>query len=261
MRVSTGTPQASSKPDKPAEPPESPEVAAFASGTIELKLAHVYIGAAGVAIALILVWGLAYNIGASQKQQEMEARYSLDPNVPPIIEPLDQTITHSDPTAGPGVAQATPRREPQAATSGETRSRPDRQNSVVSTPPSQGLVLISTGRSTSDPRQPEFNYLELIGSAYAVPTEEAEQLIGYLAQNGLEAVGLPTVDQATGTVNNPPRYRISLLSGAVPVGQYGASASERQALEQRVAELGRVWSRQLGGSSNLSQPLWRKYSP
>jgi len=234
-----------------AEPPEGD--GGYGSTTVEIAKAHLYIAGLAAVVVVILVWGIAYNLGADQKQRELEARYSLDPNVPPIIEPLDQELSYQDPTGGPGTApQSTPGAgSTQTNTGSQTAARPQTSTS--------GLILVSSGTRDSDPRQEGFNYLELIGTAYAVPQDEARRLIEFLAQNGLQAVAFPVIDTQTGRVNNPLRYRVSLLSGAVE--RFGATRAERQALEARVAELGRTWSRQMGGSTNLAQPLWRKYSP
>lgn len=245
VRVSSG-PQAEPQAAA-AEPPEGD--GGYGTTTVEIAKAHLYIAGLAAVVIVILVWGIAYNLGADQKQRELEARYSLDPNVPPIIEPLDQELSYQDPTGGPG---ATPRTGSEPTNTGsQTVARPSASTN--------GLILVSSGTRDADPRQEGFNYLELIGTAYAVPQDEARRLVDYLAQNGLQAVALPVIDTQTGRVNNPLRYRVSLLSGAVE--RFGATRAERQALEARVAELGRTWSRQMGGSTNLAQPLWRKYSP
>ncbi len=235
----------------PAEGGAPPEV--------RIPLNALYLGAAGLIAAMILVWIGGVSWGRSSERTRLLPQIQATP--PSVTDPL-----RTDANRGAGEASglpALPKRdaaslkppvEPRPAPAGEPRD--------AGTP---GAILGATGELAMDPRQPGFNYLALA----TLPREEAFRAVRFLSENGMDAMAAP-VDRGSATGNNPSRdpgsvrgvpYQVIVLRGFPGGDQFGQFASDRQRLEAEAARLGSVWQREHRGASNFSRPGWQKYQP
>jgi len=87
-----------------------------------------------------------------------------------------------------------------------------------------------------DPRQPGSNYLLVV----RLPGEAAFHAASYLTNNGVPAAALPVrsdLDPVRALENNADHH-VVVLEG-IPPGQFSQRAAWRDALQNRVAEIGR----------------------
>ncbi|MDX2148231.1 MAG: hypothetical protein SFZ23_11985 [Planctomycetota bacterium] len=236
--------------------------------------------AVGAAIALsVLVWLIAFRAGQSQKQRELEpflqATVPVDPLAqetgarqeagrpdtgrpdtgaakapPPRPGPPRATTSNSSPAkAGPVAGQPTPRTPDRANEAGgdsrvrSTDGRPAEPPPLNLTPDTSGRgpILVAGGTLASDPRIAELNYYVI----ERLPLEEARNVIEFLADAGVQAIGSPEGD----------RIVIIAVPG-ITRDDYRANSAYRQWLEARIAELGKLWQREHRGNSDFSRPLW-----
>ena len=234
---------------KPAPAPEPPagdeRVRQFGSasvrgGSVRLPISYLYIATAAVALALILVWAVAFKMGGQATERRLgdEMARALPPTIDPLIEPGPANAAPKITTPKPAPVEARREQRPPPAQAGPS-------------------VLTSSGPVPEDPREPGLNYLVLESN---MPRDEAERLVAFLSGNGHDAIGVPMLDQEGRPTNNPARYRIVLTRG-FPGRGFSASASTRDSILSEVTRLGATWQQDFKGSTRLSSPQWTKYTP
>jgi hypothetical protein len=124
---------------------------------------------------------------------------------------------------------------------------------LTAAPGGQGTIISAVGMLATDPREAGLNYLALA----TLPRADAEAAIAFLAQNGLQVIGVP-VDRARAATNNPGPARLYALPG-LSRDEFRGPAKE--AMERAVTRLGAVWQREHRGSSNFARPGWEKFQP
>ncbi|TVQ61218.1 MAG: hypothetical protein EA378_09375 [Phycisphaerales bacterium] len=243
-------------------------------GRVQAPVAYLYLSLAAVLAVLFLVWTAAYSMGRHDERSGYRDRLAADRDEGPLVsDPLNQVADRGSsgrtgstppppvdrPVTGGRSGEArqpttTPREEPRPPTRTEASPAPG-----GSPAPATGATAILTpgGGVASDPRESGLNYLVIASN---VPQEEASRLPAFLDEFGIPAIAVPNLDRSGRPANNPPRYTVVVLQG-VPGNQFSARAEERRRLEQRIAQLGRVWQRERGGSTDFRDPLWSRYNP
>jgi hypothetical protein len=221
-----------------------------------LRVQPWVVGAAGFAcLALLLVvWLAAFRRGEAKTVKER-------------VEPL---IARDGPKTTPGqLSNANPPSIPPAL---ETVQLPPtlpnettlpKAGAVVQEPaapapagPEAGRFMLARGWGGADPREQGLNYLALV----VLSKEHARDAVDFLAKNGVLAFAIP-LDIDGGAPKNPPQDAYRVYAGpGVTSQQYKANDPAMGRLERRVAELGRVWSREHRGPSDFRSPGWVKFA-
>ncbi len=244
--------------------------AEIVDGRVHAPVAYLYLTLAGVLAVFFIVWTAAYSLGRHDERAGYRDRLAAERDEGPLVsDPLNQVADRGSP-ARSGSPPATDRPVTGGRTTEPTRQTPppprEEPRAPVRTDPGAGQpapapgptsVLTARGPVASDPREGGLNYLVIASS---VVQEEALRVPGFLEEFGIPAIAVPNLDRSGRPANNPPRYTVVVLQG-VPGNQFSARAEERRRLEQRIAQLGRVWQRERGGSTDFRDPLWSRYNP
>lgn len=260
-----------------AKPHLKPSLLAAASSgrTITLPALVPFLTVVLALGAIITTWIIAYGRGSSNKERELQ----------PILQATRPTVT--EPGIGPGTglttglngpdnsragssagSKASAGTSPNAAQAQKTAQKPNANPSNTNTsasiaplaalqasPPTQAAILTSSGWKTVEIREVSMNYLNIATLKHV----DAASAIHYLAQNGLEAFGVPLASGSQrGNTSPPATYRIFVLPG-ISSEQYRARQSVMTNLEASVARLGRQWSRDQKGASDFRSPQWTKF--
>ncbi|QQS10214.1 MAG: hypothetical protein IPK69_06235 [Phycisphaerales bacterium] len=219
--------------------------------TMLLPRNALWIGIAGIAIAIVLVWVIAYSMGRKDTEKELIG-FTPPPDTNSIKEPGDLDPGTS-PKPIPNQQKPQPPIQPQG--NGETQPKPP-QN----LPPSASPILTHAGTQLADPREPGSNYLALA----ILTREKAEDAIAFLAQNSVKAFALP-LDPASSRSNNADpsqdRYRLYALPGFPGGKDYSRSQAQRTELVRTLNDLGTRWQRERRGTSNFRSSNWERFDP
>ena len=217
-----------------------PEEPVAVEGGVHLSMSRVYMSIALIALALVLVWAMAYKSGVEYGKRDME---SLLPNKSMVLPPNEfQSGTNP---------------ENQLSTEGAV------DNSVTEPPrvpakPAQA-VMTAQGYQDADPRVPGSNYLQLA----TLSTEQAASAVIFMNENGIAIIGVPVVDSQVRAGNNPSRYTLYSLGLEVPGGaEFRAMETQRNEHRREIARLGEQWQRERRGGSDFaeSKTQWVKYN-
>lgn len=236
--------------------------AMLSGGVVRLRANMLYLLAAAWLLSLLAVWLVGNWWGATGKEKEL-ARF------------MQQGPTPTDPlapgtgAAGPGrpVGVGTPDTSPPPANKPAPKpitpivpgpvAKPPSTPAATTGDPSQSPYIVATGRAGRDPRTAGLNYLVLA----TVPEEEAARAVRFLADNGLNTVGVPAAEvdrRAPGAKD--PRYRLVVLTG-ITGAEYRDASPVRTRLEADVRRLGQTWQQDHRGSTNFGRPGWEKFQP
>jgi hypothetical protein len=266
---------AGSPPSRPRIEVISPDAVREASSprrtkdVIALKTNAVYIGIAVILLAIAIVWILAYNAGSKAKSAELKEFLQepapRDPLAAGTSEGVKPVPTTREEPAAPKKTTPPPRspeRQPPTPTQTPTQSpsQPKTANRAPNlpqplaevAPEGSGSILVPGGRVARDPRPGGYNYLIV----ERLPPADAERAIKFLADNGIQCVGVP-VDRAAGAGNNPLLYQVVALAGLTRE-QYRDNAG-RDALEAEVKRLGEIWQKEQKGTSRFAKPQWVRF--
>lgn len=232
-----------------AEPPTFRE--RLSAHTMLLPRNALWIGIAGIAIAIVLVWVIAYSMGRKDTEKELIG-FTPPPDTNTIKEPGDL-----DPGTSPKPIPNPPRTLPpnQPPSNPETQPKPPQ-----APPPSTSPILTHAGTQLADPREPGSNYLALA----ILTREKAEDAIAFLAQNSVKAFALPLDPAASRSNNVDPsqdRYRLYALPGFPGGKDYSRSQAQRTELVRTLNDLGTRWQRERRGTSNFRSSNWERYDP
>jgi hypothetical protein len=205
---------------------------------ISIPLNVILIGAAGLITLGVFGYLIAWQLGNSNgKAREQRLLDQLAPNEQAVVDPLVKDLPVNGALLGTNAPTTAPAQAPA---------------------PRTGVFVVAGGRRSVDPRQAGFNYLQIAGAAAKIDLAEAERVVGYFDRSGLEVVCVPVDRRGSGS-NNPRYFDVFVLQG-VPSDQFTARKQERQDLERRVEQLGRVWQREHKGTTDFSSTLWAKHA-
>lgn len=182
--------------------------------------------------AVAATWYAAFRYGRDQAARELVPKESgvpkgadlgaganTQPTGPLVPQPEQPT------TPEPAVPTPTPADEPDSAALGE------------------------------DPRQPGMNYLHIVTLTW----RDAEQAVAYLNRNGVKAVAIPArkVDPKGARDKNAPH--LIFAAEAIPSDRFKASATQRNALIEKVKRIGQRFRKEEKGASDFAEPYWAAY--
>jgi hypothetical protein len=233
--------------------------AMLSGGVVRIRANMLYLLVAGWLLSLLAVWLVGNWWGASSKARELEPLLQRGPTP---TDPLSTATSAPASNRPVGVATATP-----TEGSKPSASRPITPivpgpvvNQSLAGPTAdsaQSPYIVAAGRAAQDPRTPGLNYLVLA----TVPEDEAVRAVRFLADNGLNAVGVPVAEvDRRGTPAKNPRYRLVVLTG-ITAAEYREASPVRTRLEADVRRLGQVWQQEHRGSTNFGRPGWEKFQP
>ncbi|MEO1008191.1 MAG: hypothetical protein AAFX79_06470 [Planctomycetota bacterium] len=224
---------------------------------VQIPLVSVYVGVTVLAILVIGVWTLAYQLGKDHAEQRFARLDTAGATPQPLLDPLQvdegapgaertpesASGTIADPTRG-GAIPVDPTRSAEPPRAAE-RTRIE--------PPAAGSDPADGSRASApsvlvDVRKPDHNYLKL---ASGMARERAVGLAEHLARSGVPAMA---IDEGRG--------RFGLYSSlGVPGERFRSTLQERNEHEQRVRRLLAAAPDEAGGSYDLRDPFWARYRP
>ena len=208
-------------------------------GGIHLSMSRVYLIIAVFALALVVVWAVAYRTGTEFGKSQMDGLITK-----PLVLPPSDSVSSVDNAASTNT-------DPLPS---ETVTQPPRSPAK----PSQA-VMTAQGYQERDPRVPGSNYLQLA----TLSTEQAADAVIWMTEQGMPVIGVPVVDSSVRAGNNPSRYTLYSLGLAVPGGgQFKAMESQRNQHSKQIATLGAQWMKERRGGSDFSESKtqWVKYN-
>lgn len=211
--------------------PESPAAGwytTFLGGRrITLSMNLLLISAFAGVMMLIGAWMAGSSMARKESEREYEA---FRRNLPPS-------------EVGQNQAQDTP-----------TNPKPENRPAAGPGGPKPGPAVpdYQPKAPAQDPRQVGFNYLRLGDTSQT----DAEGLVKFLSDNGVEAFALKLDTGGSGAKNQPPLYRLYALPGYV--GGEETSAA-REALKQKVRGLAPLWRRDHRGGLDFSSAYIEKF--
>ncbi|MCW5775713.1 MAG: hypothetical protein KIS87_04625 [Phycisphaeraceae bacterium] len=221
------------KPTPTPEPPRDQPHQAFSltGGEVRVPTSYALVALAAVLGLIIGAWTIGFRSGESSARDEALRRELAiqGPATDPTLSPTTQRQTD------------TPRQQPRQSDTPTTQRQ---------TPGGAAAVLGPTGVSSSDPRQPQTNYLRLA----TLPQDDAVSAIAFLNDRGFQAFAV--IDPRTRSGNNPPRYALYAAAG-FPSDGFRASEAERARLRSEALRLGQAW-RAAGGVSNFADAGWER---
>jgi len=216
-------------------------------GVLSMSVYAAYLAVAAVLALAVVVWVLAYNSGRRGAEHDLASRFQQD--LPPgVTDPRSLVATPRDP-----LQDAPPSRD-------EARpSRPDQTPKAgLPTPARPGEIITPSGSLAADPRAPRLNYQVL---AYAVPLDEALDMVTLLGKNGLDVIGVPVkVDRPGSGDNNAPLYKVVVGQGLTSE-QYKSNDPLRARQEAEVRRLGAMWKASKRGRGDLGSTYWENLKP
>lgn len=223
------------------------------SGRVTLPAAALYGIATGVLLLAFLIWTIAFQAGRQSGKQEAIDQFNRGLSRSP------DPLLGGGPAAGAGQQAGSQASQPtrQANRTAGAQTGGDRASGVNGSQASagSGRWLTVRGWIASDPRKTGHNYLKL---ATAMPGEEAERAIAFLAARGVEAMGV-RVDAPAGSANDSGPVDLYSLGLAVPSEQYRAMESARDRHQQLVARLGAEWMARHRGTVDFARTVWERY--
>lgn len=213
-------------------------------GGVHVGMPRVYMLIALVALALVLVWAMAYNSGVREGKAQME---SLIADKPLVLPPLGQLENTED--RGSSV---------ETVNLGESGVGGLGEPPRVPARPAQA-VMTAQGYRDMDPREPGYNYLQLA----TLSAEQAADAVLFMNDHQMAIIGVPVVDSGVRAGNNPSRYTLYSLGLAVPGGsEFRAMQGQRTEHKRVIARLGERWQKERRGGSDFgeSKTQWVKYN-
>jgi len=202
--------------------------------SITMPVSRLWIGGIlGVAAVIAVIWiSVTWAFQAGKESQDLSPY--LDDAGPIVTDPL------VDPLAEPG------------AMSGHASRTPPNVASQGATPPP--VISPPKPQIPDDTRVAGHNYLQL--TSY-VERQEALAAAAFLTEAGVPTI---PVGMDTGQVNgnNREKYLLIALEG-IPGDQFKALADRRAQIRRRVQELGRIWTKEHGGTHSFHDPQWAKH--
>jgi len=239
--VKIDRPRVRPEPHEPVDRIRQVGEASVVGGTVKLPISYLYIGLAAIALALILVWAVAFKLGGNATERDLvQDRPRPMPTITtdPLNEPEPRT-------------QALPPPDPIRTIEQELQDQPAQPVTTG------GSILTAAGRVAADPREPGLNFLVIESN---MERGEAERIVAFLTSNGQPAIGVPMLDQGGQPTNNPHLYQIVLARG-FPGRGFGESKPVRDSIVSEVTRLGTTWQREFKGSTRFASPQWTKYTP
>lgn len=233
----------SARPSRSNEPrADGPGVWAGLQRTFTVNLGGVLLAVAGVVGLMFIIWSLAWRRGYTYA----DAKAVRELGNPAVQDPLKQPAIRVNPDLlgrDQGRAEAAkpaskPAPAPSAGGSAGAGTQP--------TPPAPG----------TDPRQAGVNYLTL---ASQLDKETATAAAAFLTQNGCPAFAI-AVDRSGRAVKNGSQFAVYAARGFAG-DEFRAKKAEREALEEQVRRLGKVWQKEHRGGTDFSQTFWQKHAP
>ena len=219
-------------------------------GVVAMSVYGAYLALAGVLAVTVIVWVVAYNSGRRAAEHEMASRIQAD--LPPgVTDPRTLVQPPRDPLQDAPVRgeQPVPRPEPSPSKASLTPSRVALGRDDIITP---------GGSLASDPRTPKLNYQ---GLAYALPQDEAREMVIFLGKGGLDVIGVPVkVDRTGSGDNNSPLYKVVATLGLTS-DQYKNNDPLRARQESEVRRLGQLWKKSKVGRGPLDPTYWENLKP
>lgn len=197
--------------------------------SITVNVVWVWLALAGVLAALLGVWSIAYWRGGSEARERLARYEPAETNVPPVAAPKPNVPNKPVPTLDKPVG---------------TSKLP----APAETSPKQGTQ--TPAAPASDTRQVGFNYLLC---ASGLEKSAAEGAAGYLTQNGVPAIAVPTSKGGS-------KYTVYTLLG-IPSGSLDDQLKVRNDHKAEVTRLGKQWRKDHPGASDFSDAYWEKYKP
>lgn len=237
------------------------------SGRISLPAAAIYGLITVVLILLFAVWTIAFQVGRQSGKQEAVDQFNrgLPRGPDPLLAQADGGLVlgGGDDRANGSVNGMAGGGD--AGGAGITRERGTQASSAA------GGMLTARGWIEEDRRRVGHNYLKL---ATAVPVEEAERAIAFLAARGVEAMGVATNSESaveggaqggndSGPSDSGPsgvdRVDLYSLGLAVPSERYRAMADARERHQQLLSRLGSEWMARHRGTVNFARTGWELF--
>ena len=246
-----------------------------ALGVVRVPRRNIYLAISLVLLLLLLAWVGGYVTGVRTERREQARSLAggtgdlliSDPigqgdDFTEAPEPEDATLPRPNRgSAGSSSSGGSPVVIRQGTTSGSTALPPP--GSPLTDPAAiaatgSGPVITSRGMVQQDPRVPGVNYLHLARMTYA----HALDAVAYLAENGVEAIGVP-LDPGARAGNNRGQYLVVSVEVPVPGSQFGEMAGERRRHQDEVARIGQRWRTERRGVASFaaSQTVWARYAP
>lgn len=241
---------------KPGLAAREAEAARAPEPFLRVKMSVVYLAVAGVFAIALLVWVVAYTRGKATGAADSERKLGVlnqpaQPTGDPLNTPGDrspETINQSTPPApaDPKKAATKPARSPaaQAPTPGSTLT-------ALQVAAGTGDILTPAGRTTTDPRIPDFNYFALA----TLTEEDGADAIAFLARSGLESFAVP--NKGDRRASSGRKTVVLIAARGITAEQYKKDPIKTQ-LETTSRNLGTAWKKQ-GGSVDFGQAYWQKY--
>lgn len=243
FRVSPGG--APSRSVAPSDPGGGPGWWQMGARTVRLPVGYLFV-AAGVALALTVV---GYFIGYKRAEQDARAQRAREGQalVDSSLDPLNGGIgsgaplaqTQSTPVTGAPAPGGTRQSQPQQQPAGQPPQQP-RQPSGGQAPPATRPSDLER-----DPRVAGMNYLIIA----RLGPDEARKAAAYLQANGVDVAVIPT---------NSERFREVIATRGFAAGE--VTGPERQRLESRIKELGRLYRLQERGPTDFSDMYPKRFS-
>jgi len=182
--------------------------------------------------AVATTWYVAYRFGQDQAAKDLVPK---EPGVPKA----------ADLAAGGGVQPSDPQ-----ADAPDRELAPQPGNPVPAAP-----ILPIDVALGDDPRQPGMNYLHIVTLTW----RDAEQAVAFLNRSGVRAVAIPArkVDPKAARDKNAPH--LIFAAEAIPSDRFKASATQRNALIEKVKRVGQRFRKEEKGASDFAEPYWAAY--
>lgn len=233
--------QAAAPPSEPAVVESSPRQAAAAvegDRKVAVPLSWLYLGAAGVLLAALLIWVIAWRGGADREKAKADKQLGLvaGQQTPSVSDPLKAQSSTGPQQIPTNTGLVTPRPPQTASTGAQTTADPAK------------AVSAAFGQ---DPRQPGFNYLLVEGK---LDKESAQKIYDFLTAQGVPVFAV--VDDRGGSGNNPALYLIGASRG---FNRDDLRSRAKGELENRIRALGQQWQSQHRGSTDFSRFFWARH--
>lgn len=224
-------------PHSSAPPPSRPGPFLPAS----LPMNAIFLGVAGVIVAGVILWTVAYRLGSSQTDSEWKQKFAAEPGSS-VRDPLRAEVG-----VNPGLVKTPPATPDRAQ-----RPRPEQARPTPDRTSQAGVPALSG----VDPRSAGLNYLQL---AAFLDQATAERLVAFLGEGGLPAFATP-IDPKGGPAKNPGLFKVYASAG-IAGKDIRAGTQEVRDLKDLARRLGAAWKRDQKGSTDFDDMFWEKHTP
>jgi hypothetical protein len=205
---------------------------------VAVPLSWLYLAAAGVLLAALLIWVIAWRGGAEREKAKADKQLGLVAG--------QQTPSVSDPLK----TQSGPAPQQIPANSGLVTPRPTQPPTTASQAAADPTKAVSAAFG-QDPRQAGFNYLLVEGK---LDKDSAQKIHDFLSGQGVPVFAV--VDDRGGSGNNPALYLIGVTRG---FNRDDLRSRAKGELENRIRALGQQWQSQHRGSTDFSRFFWARH--